>query len=73
MGEGGREKKGGKLDGEGCAQTLATRPNVDGLVTGVRPRRKRRKRRRLRRIGEKDKTTNSSRSGGRVRNVWEDG
>ena len=72
MDEGGKEKRGEKLDGEGCVKALATRLSGDGWKKGVlrrRRRRKRRRKRRLRRIGERDKTTNSSWSGGRVRNV----
>ena len=68
MDEVGKEKRGEKLDGEGCAKALATRPSADGWKKGVR-RRRRRRMRRLRRIDERDKTTNSSLSGGRVRNV----
>ena len=76
MDEGGKMRKEGKLDEEGCAKALATRPSAGGWKTGMerqrrrrRRRRRRRKMRRLRRIGERDKTRNSSWSGGRVRNV----
>ena len=73
MGEGGKVRKEGKLDGEDCAKALATRPSAGGWKTGMerqrKRRRKRRRMRRLRRIGERDKTRNSSWSGGRVRNV----